>query len=222
MSYFADQNNKEARDLEADMLEQMGYQAENATWRNFYLQGTKELREGIASPGPKKSSPTIIAAMTTSMIFDALAAKIIGPRVGGAKIVMNWKFTDPDDPYLVRVQDGVLNYTEGKTDDEADVTLEMTRDTLNKMMAGELSPKVAIVTGRLKITGNLKALLHFLLLLDDADPSFPIVTPRSDSKTAWSGADKIEDLLEKTDEVLMDHPAVAQARDFIGELPRGC
>jgi alkyl sulfatase BDS1-like metallo-beta-lactamase superfamily hydrolase len=219
---YADQNNQDARNLEADMLEQMGYQAENATWRNFYLQGTRELREGIAPAGPKKTSPTIIAAMTMDMIFDALAAKIIGPRVGDAKIVMNWDFIDPPDPYLVWVQDGVVNYTKGKTEERADVSLTLSRDTLNEMMAGEISPKTAIDTGLLTITGSMRALLHFLLLLDDADPSFPIVTPRSDSELAWSGAEKIEDLKDKAAEALMDHPKIAKARDFIGELPRGC
>jgi hypothetical protein len=90
------------------------------------------------------------------------------------------------------------------------------------MMAGELSPKTAIDTGLLTITGSHLALLHFLLLLDDADPSFPIVTPRSDSEAAWSGAEKFEDLKDKTVEALMNHPKIAKARDFIGELPRGC
>lgn len=220
---YADQNNQDARDLEADMLEQMGYQAENATWRNFFLQGTRELRDGIAPAGPKKTSPTIIAAMTMDMIFDALAAKIIGPRVGEAKIVMNWIITGTDQvPYLAWVQDGVLNYTKGRTEERADVSLTMSRDTLNKMMSGELSPKQAIDTGLLTITGSKPALLHFLILLDDADPSFPIVTPRSDSEAAWSGAEKFEELKDKTLEALMDHPKVAKAREFIGELPRGC
>ena len=220
---YTDRTHQEARDLEADMLEQMGYQAENATWRNFFLQGTKELREGVAPAGPKKTSQTIIAAMTMDMIFDALAAKLIGPLVRDAKITMNWIITGTDQiPYLVVMQDGVLNYTKGKTDKNADVSLAMSRDTLNDMMSGELSPKQAIDTGLLTIDGNKIALLHFLILLDDADPSFPIVTPRSDSEAAWSGAEKFEDLKDKTVGTLMDHPKIAKAREFIGELPRGC
>lgn len=219
---YADEGHQEARNLEADMLEQMGYQAENATWRNFFLQGTRELREGVAAAGPKKTSFTIIAAMTMDMIFDAFAAKLIGPRVGDAKIVMNWILPPPDGPYLVWVQDGVLNYTKGKTKESADVSLTLSRETLNRMMAGELSPQTAIATGLLTITGNKLALLHFLILLDDADPSFPIVTPRSDAEAAWSGAEKLEDLKDKTVEALMSHPKIAKAREFIGELPRGC
>jgi len=222
---YADQNNQDAKDLEADMLEQMGYQSENATWRNFFLQGARELRDGIAPAGAKQTPITMIAAMTMDMILDAFAAKIIGPQVGDAKIVMNWIITEPDDPYLVLVQDGVLNYTKGKTEERSDVSLTMSRDTLNKIMAGQLSPQTALKDGKLTITGELTALVHFFLLLDDSDPSFPIVTPRSDTEIAWSGADKpigkIEDLKDSV-EKLMEHPAVAEARQFIGELPRGC
>ncbi len=230
---FADQNNQEAKNLEADMLEQMGYQAENATWRNFFLQGTQELRNGIVPPGPKKTSPTIIAAMTTDMLFDAFAAKIIGPRVGDAKIVMNWIFIDPVDPYLVWVQDGVLNYTANKLETRADVSLMLSRDTLNAIMSGELSARTAIQDKLITVTGEVTALLHFFLLLDDSDPSFPIVTPRSNAEAAWSGLGKLEDklggkladlkdALKGSLDELMEHPAVARARVFIGELPRGC
>ena len=45
---FAEPENEEARELQADALEQLGYGAENATWRNFFLMGAKELREGVS------------------------------------------------------------------------------------------------------------------------------------------------------------------------------
>nr|VUD30989.1 hydrolase [Raoultella sp. NCTC 9187] len=45
---FADPQNQDARNLEADALEQLGYQAEAGTWRNFYLTGAQELRNGRA------------------------------------------------------------------------------------------------------------------------------------------------------------------------------
>jgi hypothetical protein len=141
--------------------------------------------------------------------------------VGDAKIVMNWIFIDPVDPYLVWVQDGVMNYTANKLETTADVSLMLSRDTLNAIMAGELSPKKAIQDELITITGNKTALLHFFLLLDDSDPSFPIVTPRSDAGLEWLGRDKLADLKTSV-EALLDHPKLAKAREFIGELPRGC
>jgi alkyl sulfatase BDS1-like metallo-beta-lactamase superfamily hydrolase len=219
---FANQKDKVAKNLQADVLEQMGYQAENATWRNFYLQGAKELREGVAPPAQdQQSSPTMIAAMTVDMLFDALASKIIGPQVGDTKIVMNWIFTDPVDPYVVKVQDGVLTYTQNRIDPRADVSIMLSRDTLNRLMAGQLSPKTAIDDGLLTVSGDLKAFLRFFMLLDDNDPSFPIVTPRADAKTAWDGPERLANLQEAIAN-WMNHPRIAKARDFLGEIPRGC
>jgi alkyl sulfatase BDS1-like metallo-beta-lactamase superfamily hydrolase len=216
-----------ARDLQADVLEQMGYQAECATWRNFFLAGAKELRSGIQPPGPKPSSPTMIAAMTTAMIFDALATKLIGPWVGERPISMNWIFIDPVDPFLVRVQNGALTYVEGKLDQNADVTLMLSRDTLNRLMAGLISLQEAIGKKLIDISGRRAALLRFFCLLDSDDPAFPIVTPRPDARRAWLALDRLETIAGVVDgtaseDTMMAHPAITQARLFIGELPRGC
>ena len=64
---FADPSTQEAKDLQADALEQLGYQAESGPWRNFYLTGAKELREGVAQlPTPNTASPDTIRAMSCS------------------------------------------------------------------------------------------------------------------------------------------------------------
>jgi alkyl sulfatase BDS1-like metallo-beta-lactamase superfamily hydrolase len=216
-----------ARNLQADMLEQMGYQAECATWRNFFLAGAQELRDGVLPPGPKASSFTLIEAMTTAMIFDAFATKLIGPWVGDRPISMNWIFVDPTDPYLVRVQNGALTYVEGKQDQNADVTLTLSRDTLNRLMGGLISPQDAIEKKLIEISGRRAVLLRFFCLLDSDDPAFPIVTPRADARRAWLALDRLENIAGIVDgtaseDTMMAHPAIAQARLFIGELPRGC
>ena len=46
---FADPANRDARLLQADTLEQLGYQTEASTWRGIYLTGAKELRDGVMS-----------------------------------------------------------------------------------------------------------------------------------------------------------------------------
>lgn len=38
---FADPDNEEAHALQADALEQLGYQAKSGPWRNFYLSAAK-------------------------------------------------------------------------------------------------------------------------------------------------------------------------------------
>ena len=57
---FADPDNQAARDLQADALEQLGYQSESGPWRNFYLTAAQELRHGVRQlPTPNTASPDI-------------------------------------------------------------------------------------------------------------------------------------------------------------------
>ena len=51
---------KAARELAADALEQLGYQAESAPWRNFYLSGARDLRAFIDVAGTQVTF-TVIA-----------------------------------------------------------------------------------------------------------------------------------------------------------------
>jgi alkyl sulfatase BDS1-like metallo-beta-lactamase superfamily hydrolase len=87
---FADPSNKAARNLEADALEQLGYQAESGPWRNFYLTGAQELRNGVQKlPTPNTASPDTVRAMSPEMFFDFLGVHINGMRAANAKAVFN-------------------------------------------------------------------------------------------------------------------------------------
>ncbi len=92
---FADPENAEARNLEADALEQLGYQAEGL-WRNWYLMGASELRNGIAPvPGTGGSaSPDTLKAMSVPLIFDFWGVRLNGDKADGKQMVINWNFTD--------------------------------------------------------------------------------------------------------------------------------
>ena len=81
---FADPENEAARSLQADALEQLGYQSESGPWRNFYLSAAKELRDGVLDlPAPKTVSPDTIRATPLDMFFDLLAVRLIGPKAAG-------------------------------------------------------------------------------------------------------------------------------------------
>ena len=74
---FADPNNQDAKNLVADALEQLGYQAESGPWRNFYLTGAKELRDGVAKlPTPNTASPDTVRAMSLDLFFDYLGVRL--------------------------------------------------------------------------------------------------------------------------------------------------
>src|SRR5262245_55562404 len=87
---FADPSNKAARQLGADALEQLGYAAESATWRNAYLLGALELRQGLAATAARAPvSPDVLRAMSLEHVFDLLGVRLNGEKAEGRRIVLN-------------------------------------------------------------------------------------------------------------------------------------
>ena len=175
---FADPDNQKARNLQADALEQMGYQAESGPWRNFYLTGAKELRDGVMQlPTPDTASPDTVSAMDLSLFFDFLGVRLNSEKAEGKHIKLNFDFTDVKETYAVEMVNGVLNHTVGGEFDDADATISMTRETLNQFMLKKISMEGAIDQGEVKISGEQDKLSELLSCLDDFEFWFNIVTP---------------------------------------------
>jgi len=174
---FAEPENEAARELQADALEQLGYGAENATWRNFFLMGAQELREGIAGTPTDTAAPDVLAQLSVGQILDAMAIRLDGPRAWGARIAVNWVVTDPDETHLIEVGNGVLNHRSERRHPEADATLTIEREALNELLLGRADLAALAESGRLRVEGDGEKLGELLGLLDDPDPGFPIVTP---------------------------------------------
>ena len=174
---FAEPDNAQAKQLLADALEQLGYQAENGTWRNEYLMGAFELRNGIPDLPQTVSSPDLLKAMTLPMYFDYLGVRLNGPRARDKRLLLNWNFTDVKEQYTLRLENGALTYTPEKQAPDADATLTLTRETLDKINIGAMTFKQAIEQGAIQVKGNKAAVKDLLGLLDTFQQSFPIVTP---------------------------------------------
>jgi alkyl sulfatase BDS1-like metallo-beta-lactamase superfamily hydrolase len=175
---FAEPQNEAARLLQADAMEQLGYQAESGPWRNFYLSAAKELRDGVLDlPAPKAVSPDTVRATPLDMFFDLLAVQLIGPQAAGKTIVINAHFTDIDEDYVLTVENGVLHHARGKQAAHADATLNLTRGVLDKVLLGESTLPAALASGEVTVSGNQAALGEFLALLDRFEFWFNIVTP---------------------------------------------
>jgi len=175
---FADPKNKKARDLQADALEQLGYQAESGPWRNFYLTGAKELREGVVKLlVGSGASADVLKAMPVSMIFDFMAVHLNGPKAAGKTIKFNWNFTDTQEQYLLVLENSVLNSFSGKQAKDADATITLKRAILDEILTGKAKPEAKIASGDIIIEGNKEKLGELLSLQDKFDPWFNIVTP---------------------------------------------
>ena len=175
---FAEPDNKAARELEADALEQLGYQAESGPWRNFYLTGAQELRSGVKQlPTPNTASPDTVRAMTPEMFFDYLAVHINGEKAASAKAVLNVDFGEDGGKYKLELENGVLNHTASAEAENADATITLSREALNKIMLKEETLKQAQERGDVKITGNGEKLNELLSYMDKFEFWFNIVTP---------------------------------------------
>jgi alkyl sulfatase BDS1-like metallo-beta-lactamase superfamily hydrolase len=175
---FADPDNEAARDLQADALEQLGYQAESGPWRNFYLSAAKELRDGVIDIAtPKSTNPDIVRATPLDMFFDLLAVRLIGEKAEDTVITLNAHFTDIDEQYVLRIEHGVLNYARGRQADDADATLTTTRVVLDAVVLGEATMADKLATGQARIDGDPAKLVEFLSMLDTFEFWFNIVTP---------------------------------------------
>src|SRR5207244_919058 len=111
---FADPDNQAARAMLADTFEQLGYASESSTWRNAYLFGAQELRQGMPKTPPRSTMPReTLAALRTGQLWDVLGVRLNGPRPEGKHIVLNWKFTDTKESFVLMLENGVMTDTEG-------------------------------------------------------------------------------------------------------------
>jgi alkyl sulfatase BDS1-like metallo-beta-lactamase superfamily hydrolase len=175
---FADPDNVAAKHMLADAYEQMGYQAESASWRNFYLTGAMELRNGVHKvPFGSSQSPDTIKAMPLEMFLDYQGVRLNGARAAGKTISFNIVMTDTNESYVVGVENSALHYSKGKTSDTADASVTMTRTDLNEVMMGNTSMEKLVMAGKAKISGSAPKLGEFVSWLDNFDFWFNIVTP---------------------------------------------
>jgi len=168
---FADPGDAAARDALADVYQRLGFGAENATWRSFYLTGALELRHGVKPPPIANLGAGMAGALTVEQLFDSLAIRIDGPRAAAESLVIDWHFTDTGVTVRLALSNGALIPTQNpRTQAAADLTLTLTKPQLLGLLAGRGLDGI-------EHTGEPAALGKLMGLLDTPDPAFPIVTP---------------------------------------------
>jgi alkyl sulfatase BDS1-like metallo-beta-lactamase superfamily hydrolase len=169
---FAEPDHAAAREALADVYEELGFGAENGTWRNCYLAGAQELRDGIP-PMLMDVGASMAAALTVDQLFDSLAVRVDGARAAGVASVIDWEFTDLNTTHRTELSNGALIHWEVTTPPagKAQAAYALTKQRLLAALAGHDVDSLAH-------TGDSQALSRLLAVLDSPDPAFPIVTPR--------------------------------------------
>jgi alkyl sulfatase BDS1-like metallo-beta-lactamase superfamily hydrolase len=174
---FANPNNAEARALQADALEQLGYQAESATWRNAYLMGALELRSGPKEMGASSSGPDTVRGMTNELLFDFIALRLNHEKTDGMKAAISMVFSDSNEVWALELSNSVLNSTRGRVLKNPDVTITLTRPAfLAMLLQGKKLPEL-VQAGMVKVEGNPQSFGAVVANIMNFDPVFNIVTP---------------------------------------------
>lgn len=174
---FANPDSEAGRNLLADAFEQMGYQAESGPWRNEYLQGAYELRNGVPEAGGVNSaSPDTVRAMSPEMLWDYMAVRLRAEDAAEVDLTLNVTFPDRDETYTLAAANGVLNSRLGAAE-TPDATMTLDKTVLDQVLLGETDLASAIEGGDVEVDGDGEALDRFLSLLDTFPFWFNIVTP---------------------------------------------
>ena len=171
---YAEPGNADARELAAQALEQMGFQAESATWRNAYLLGAREYREG-PPPAPGVAGQALLGALGNELLFDALAVRVNAAKAAGLAFEIAWHFGDSGEHWLCTLSNGSLSSLAVPAEPAADLHVGTDRATLDAILQQRLAPPQALAEGRLRLQGRAELLARFFALLDRFAGSFPVV-----------------------------------------------
>lgn len=177
---FADPGNTEARALCADAMEQLGYQAEAATWRNAYLLGAHELRNGAPKPPPGASPAVnmeVASILPLDMFLDFLAIRVDGLAAQDLAGRFDWRITDEDACRAISLGNGVLNHAPGSHGTAAEAVVSTTRAELTAMLRRGATLLGEFDEGRLQVSGDRAKFRAFLATLDQFAAMFNIVEP---------------------------------------------
>ena len=143
---FADPANQSARGLQADALEQLGYQSESATWRNAYLTGAMELRDGVPQLGPVPVSP-MAGAMGVEHLFDLVGVRFDPSRFTAGPLLFNFHFIDLDEDHVLGVGRSVIHHRAGAVDKEAVASIRIDRATFSAALSDPAALQGAEILG---------------------------------------------------------------------------
>lgn len=177
---FADPTDAEARSLQADAFEQLGYQAEAGPWRDIYLTGAKELREGTPTiEFPVRPSAESIGGMTPVQVFDYLAVRLDGPAaLGLGHHHLVWELTDTAETVSLELSNGTLHARLGGAEPPAvSATVRSTRATLDRLAGAELTVDGAMSSGLVHVEGDGALLVALWERLTTFLMFFPIIEP---------------------------------------------
>ncbi len=172
---FAEPDNPEALALQADALEQLGYQSESATWRNAYLTGAMELR---TSPPPVRAvhRKDMVEVISLSQLTDTMGIRVKSEDVGGVNVRVAVNLTDSGEQGVIGLQRRTLRFDAGEPVGEVDAVMSLTKSTMVDLVIVAQSYAEALASGLIEVD-NPDLARQLFDNLEEHFSNFNIVTP---------------------------------------------
>jgi alkyl sulfatase BDS1-like metallo-beta-lactamase superfamily hydrolase len=179
---YAEPENTTAKDLLADVYEQIGYQKESPSVRNSFLAAAYELRHGMPDGVPPKSSgPDTIKAMTTELWLNALGISLDSKKAAGKKFVINLSTPDNNEKFVVEMSNSALTNIKGQQAKNPNLSITINRKDLELVMGGKSTFDKLLSEGKAKFVGDRKAFDDLRASLTTFAPDFELI-PGTKSK----------------------------------------
>jgi len=173
---YAQPDNGPAKDLLADVFEQIGYQKESPSVRNSFLAAAYELRHGMPEGTPPKSNgPDMIKAMTTELWLNSLAISLDSKKADGLKFVINLSTPDNGEKFVVELSNSALTNIKGQQSKKPDLSITLNRSDLELVMGGKATFDQLLTDGRAKFDGDRKPFDQLRNALTVFKPDFELI-----------------------------------------------
>ncbi|WP_030596542.1 alkyl/aryl-sulfatase [Streptomyces fulvoviolaceus] len=168
---FADPDHQQSKQLLAQVYEKLAYATENAVWRNFYLTGARELREGVKQATSASDSSDVKAALSVDQLIDAMSVRVDGPKAWDLDLAIDWYLPGQATYWHLRLKHGVLTRTSGSAPNaSAGLTLIMSKVQLLQLLAGK-------GLGSIQASGDVTLLTRLFSVIVTPTADFNVVTP---------------------------------------------
>ena len=173
---YAEPGNQAAKDLLADVFEQIGYQQESPSVRNSFLAAAYELRNGLP-PGVAvgTAGPDMIRGMSTNLWLDFLGISMDSKKAEGMKFVINLVTPDNGEKYVVEMSNSTLTNIKDQQAKNSDLTITINRSDLEMVMGGKATFDSLIAAGKAKFEGNRKPFDQLRSILVRFTPDFEMM-----------------------------------------------
>jgi alkyl sulfatase BDS1-like metallo-beta-lactamase superfamily hydrolase len=153
---YAEPENQAAKDLLADVYEQIGYQKESPSVRNSFLSAAFELRNGFpAGNAPQLVNPEMVRAMSTDLLLDFLAIRVDSQQAIDMQFTINLSTPDNGERFILEMSNATLTSSKGFLLPNPDLSIELNRSDLEMIMSGQSTLAALAAEGKAKLEGEL-------------------------------------------------------------------